>query len=263
VNFTRRYWNDAAGPRDFAKVMRVRLAQSRIGPVVCPRPVVTDARLRSLGGTVRLRSHTTDVSVLGELLVSDGYAPILSLLPAPPSTIVDLGANTGLAARWFLNRWPQTRIAAVEPQEGNLEVLRDNVARFDGQVTVVPAAVGATRRTAVLHTTTGEYGFTMVGEPTGGTTYTVPVVTMRDVLDAAGFDTIDLLKVDIEGAERELFADCAEWIHLVRAMVVECHGDYRVDDLLADLTRAGGAFTVVDRDAKPAWGFEVAILLAA
>src|SRR3954452_16845865 len=47
---TGRYWTDAAGPADFARVMQVRLAQSKIGRVVCPRPVIAEASLRSLGG---------------------------------------------------------------------------------------------------------------------------------------------------------------------------------------------------------------------
>jgi FkbM family methyltransferase len=261
ANLSRKYWHDAASPRDFARVMQVRLAQSKVGRVACPRPILAAPALRSLGGRVQLRSHTTDISVLGELIVSDGYAPVLDALPTPPRTIVDLGANTGLAARWFLQAWPGVRIAAVEPEEGNLGVLRANVAPYAGSVTVVPAAVGVRERTATLHTTTGAYGYSMVGEPADGVGIEVPVVTMQSVLEASGFDQIDLLKVDIEGAERELFSDCADWIGRVGAMVVECHRDYTVDHLVADLARAGASFTVVDHDRKPAWGFEVGVLL--
>lgn len=261
AHLTSRYWRDASGPRDFVRVMQVRLSQSKIGGLVCPRPVVAEASMRSLGGTVRLRSHTTDISVLGELVVGDGYLPVLDALPEPPRTIVDLGANTGLAARWFLTRWPAARLAAVEPERGNLEQLRANVARYDGQVSIVPAAVGVRERTAMLHTTSGEYGYTMVGEPVDGHGTEVPVVTMAHILDTCGFDTIDLLKSDIEGAERELFSDCADWIDRVRAMVIECHGDYTVADLLADLERAGARFTVVHHDRKPAFGFEVGVLV--
>jgi FkbM family methyltransferase len=266
ARLTRRYWREAATPRDFLDVMKVRLALSKLGRIACPEPVVLEPRLRSLGGRVRLRSHSTDISVLGELVVGDGYAAVPAALPRPPRTIVDLGANTGLAARWFLTLWPDARVVAVEPEPGNLEVLRPNLegagARA-GQLTVVPAAVGARERTAVLHTTSGEYGFTMVGEPAGDTGIDVPVVTMSTVLDACGFETIDLLKADIEGAERELFADCAGWIGLVQAMVVECHGDYTVDDLVADVARAGVAFDVVEHERKPAFGFEVGVLVRA
>lgn len=261
ARLTGRYWRDAAHPRDFLRVMRVRLSQSKLGPVVCPQPINVAVHLRSMGGRVWLRSHTTDISVLGELVVSDGYLPVLSALSGAPATIVDLGANTGLTARWFLRHWPQARIAAVEPEPGNLAELRTNVAPVSEQVVVIPAAVGASERTAVLHTTSGEYGFTMVGEPPEGAGIEVPVVTMLSVLDQSGIDRIGLLKSDIEGAEQELFADCATWVDRVDAMVIECHGDYHLADLLDDLERAGAHFRVVDHDVKTQFGFEVGVLV--
>lgn len=261
AHLMQRYRRDAASPVDFVRVMRVRLSQSKVGPIVCPRAIDVAVNMRSMGGPVRLRSHTTDISVLGELVVSDGYIPVLSALPAPPATIVDLGANIGLTARWFLRHWPEARIAAVEPEPSNLVQLRANVASVLDQVTVIPAAIGANERTAVLHTTSGEYGFTMVGEPADGHGIEVPVVTMASVLAQSGIARIGLLKSDIEGAERELFADCTDWIHRVDAMVIECHGDYHVSDLLEDLQRAGARFQVVDLDIKTQFGFEVAVLI--
>ena len=49
------------------------------------------------------------------------------------------------------------------------------------------------------------------------------------------------MKCDIEGAERELFARCRPWIHRVRNLLIEIHGDYTADVLLKDLI-ANGAF---------------------
>lgn len=81
--------------------MRVRLSQSRVGPLVTPRPIVTTVRLKGLG-PVRLRSHTTDISVLSELLVGDE----ISALPEMPDarTVIELGANIGLSYRWLRSR---------------------------------------------------------------------------------------------------------------------------------------------------------------
>ncbi len=74
-------------------------AQNKVGRVALPithRTVEVD--LHSLG-YVAIRSHTTDISVLSELVVSNTYAPLLAVVNHPVRTIVDLGANTGLAAR--------------------------------------------------------------------------------------------------------------------------------------------------------------------
>ncbi|NHC46167.1 FkbM family methyltransferase [Motilibacter aurantiacus] len=259
----RAYWKETGSPASFARLLRVRLARSKgIGRLAFPRPGVAEVQVRSLGGRVALRSHSTDVSVLGELVVSDGYEPVVRLLP-PPSTIVDLGANTGLAARWLLGAYARAggrpRLLAVEPEPGNLEVLRRNVAGLP-EVAVAPVAVAADAREVTLRTTSGEHGFTMLGDGPGGVR--VPARPLADLLEEHGFAEVGLLKVDIEGGEREVFADCSPWIGRVRSMVVECHAGYTVEALLADLERGGGAFEVLDVDRKPAWGFEVAVLRA-
>ncbi|NHC13853.1 FkbM family methyltransferase [Motilibacter deserti] len=260
----RAYWRETGTPASFARLLRVRLARSKgVGKLAYPTPGLAQVRVRSLGGDVALRSHSTDISVLGELVVSDGYEPVVRLLP-PPSTIVDLGANTGLAARWLLDAYARAgrrpRVLAVEPEPGNLEVLRRNVGALP-EVAIAPVAVAADAREVRLRTTSGEHGFTMLGDGPGGVP--VPARPLVDLLDEHGFAEVGLLKVDIEGGEREVFADCAAWIGRVRSMVVECHAGYTVEALLADIERAGGRFEVLDIDRKPAWGFEVAVLQAA
>jgi FkbM family methyltransferase len=170
---------------------------------------------------------------------------------------VDLGANIGLVDRWLLNIWSEAEIIAVEPEPGNAETLRVNVSGL--AVRVVEACVGATARTATLHTSSGEHGFTMVGDPAvGAVAFEVPVVTMETVL--AGAAKIDLLKVDIEGAEEELFADCAGWIDKVELLLVECHGDYKLANLLAALEAAGAQFKMLEKEATPGWPYEVGLL---
>jgi FkbM family methyltransferase len=237
-----------------AKLMQIRLSLSKIGGLVCARRRTRSTRLRSLGGDVVLRSHTSDISVLSELVVSNAYLEPAQLI-AEPRTVVDLGANTGLAARWFLNRWPAARVVAVEPEPGNLDVLRLNLR--GRRAHVMPVAVGGVARRATLHSSDGEFAFTICGDVTGSAVE-VSVVTMGDVISDAKIDHIGLLKVDIEGAERELFADCGSWIDCVQSMIVECHAGYSSDDLLAACLAGGASFRLVDLDRKPDWGFEVA-----
>lgn len=55
---------------------------------------------------------------------------------------------------------------------------------------------------------------------------------------------MDLLKCDIEGAEAEVFANCADWIERIRWLMVELHPPYDKRKCLADLERNGGRFIV-------------------
>jgi FkbM family methyltransferase len=213
-----------------------------------------NVNLKTLGPGVKLRSHTTDIFVLKEILADD----ILHALPADPSvqTVVDLGANTGLSYRWLHQRYPQAKFVCVEPDAGNAAVLRENVAASNGHCRIVPACIGAYERTVGLHSESGEWGFEMVEG--GGE---IAVMTMDQVLADSGIDRIDILKCDVEGAEDELFADCRSWIHRVRKMVVECHGrPMTADSLLAAIAANGCQFRLTHVESNGP--FEMATLEA-
>lgn len=228
---------EARSPLSFWRLLRIRLSQSKLGWLVCPSPITVKVNVRSMG-LVELRSHTTDITVFDELVRGQQYGPALEYAHKV-RVIVDLGANTGLAARWLLRRYPDARLAAVEPEAGNVAVLRRNLAGLDG--TVIEACVGAQERRVALKGDRAD-GFRMVDDPEGA----IRVVTMETVLMALGRDEVDLLKVDIEGAERELFDNCGSWIGRIRAAIVECHLPYTADDFLAALRRNGARISAED-----------------
>jgi FkbM family methyltransferase len=250
------YRREATSARDFWRVMRVRLSQSKIGRLVCPRPIVVDVSLRSLGRGVRLRSHTTDVSVLGEIVVSRSYEAAASAAPEA-RTIVDLGANIGLASRWLLERFPQARIVSVEPERGNVGVLRHNLAPFAERASVIDACVGARARRVSLVTSGREDAHSMRDVAHGADT---DVVTMSDVLSVLGSDRVDLLKCDIEGAESELFESSAAWISGVGVLAVECHGAFTAQRLLEALSSNGVAARTIMLERTPQFGCEQIVL---
>ena len=250
------YWRECASLRDFARVMRVRLSQSKIGGWVAPQRIRVTVDLRTLGPSVTLRSHTTDISVLKELILGGTYDP----LPTDRSvkTVVDLGSNIGLSYRWLRSRYPEARFICVEPDPGNLEVLRANVSAVDDNAVIHAACVGGSRRQVSLVSTNGEWGYRMSDVVEGETR----VVTMEDLLDDAGFEHVDILKCDIEGAEAEVFADCAPWITRVDAMSVECHNDMMPSDTLMEvLANNGGTFTVRHLESNPHLGFDIITLV--
>jgi FkbM family methyltransferase len=144
----------------------------------------------------------------------------------------------------------------VEPEPGNVAVLRENVRSLDA--TVIEACVGGHERHVGLVTDGGEYGYRIGDE--GGR---VPVVTMLTVLERAAFDghLLDIVKCDIEGAEAELLNDCRSWIHRVRALVIECHAPYSASDLDADLARNGGRFRTLHVEQNRAYGTQTATLV--
>jgi FkbM family methyltransferase len=250
---------NAATPRDFVRLMQARLSLSKVGPLVCPTPRVVKGRLRGMG-VVSLRTHSTDISVLSELLAARCYEPVLSVLAAKPNTIVDLGANTGLAARWLLSKYPGAKLIAVEPVPENVRCLRENL---NGSAVVVPACIGSEARKTRMRSEAGFWAFHIVteGEDPRAEDIEVDVVEMRSLLDQHGLARVDLLKCDIEGGEVELFSNCSGWIRRVGAAVVECHGGFTAADLLDAIRCGAGNFDLRHVDRDPAYRHEVAVVV--
>jgi FkbM family methyltransferase len=113
-----------------------------------------------------------------------------------PRTIADLGANAGIAVRFFRAMYPGAAIVAAEPDPRNLERLRTNVGRLDG-VHVVEAAVAPEPGRATFFVAPEGWASSLRDCP-GGVPCEVACVTLDGLLPGG---RADLLKVDIEGGE--------------------------------------------------------------
>lgn len=144
-----------------------------------------------------------------------------------PRVIVDAGANIGLSAIFFANLFPEARIIALEPEDSNFALLAANVAPYP-QITARHAALWHENKLiSLVDPGLGNWGFmtqdsaqgAFEGEPVG----LVQALTLDALMRDYDLDRIDLLKLDIEGAEREVLGDPKAWIDRVDAMVVELH----------------------------------------
>ena len=136
--------------------------------------------------------------------------------------ILDCGANVGLASLFFHRAYPDARITAFEADPALFAMLDANV-KANGAGTVEA-------RHAALWTSTGTLTFRCEGSDSGmidslpgavdGAATIVPSLRLRDLLEA---EPVDLLKLDIEGAEDVVLADCEPVLHRVKAMVMDLH----------------------------------------
>ncbi len=179
---------------------------------------------------VLLRLGTSDISVFNGMFCWQEYGWEFG---SQPRTIVDAGAYTGLSAVYFAMRFPEARIIAIEPGESNFGLLVRNTARF-ANVEPVHAALWSHSGSLVLSDPgTGAWGLQVreAGRQEAGSgdrpAHSVRALTVADVIEEYGLDRIDLLKVDIEGSEREVFDDPSGWIGRVDAICMELHDCFR------------------------------------
>jgi FkbM family methyltransferase len=214
--------------------------------------------LRRTGTTCTLRESGSDMLTFIEVIKEQVYKDVVSLVPRCEA-IVDLGANIGLASLYFASHYSACRIFAVEPNPSTYALLTSNLAPLieADRCQTLNAAVWrrATDLGAAESVKTNHYSAFKTTEVVGKSSEGGPKISglpMSRILLQSGFQKVDLLKVDIEGAEVELFQDELSWLTNVRAIAIEFHGESRrlsnFDEIMATYGFKiidGGSHTVV------------------
>lgn len=180
--------------------------------------------VRLNGFAVWLRSGTPDLMVALDSL-GDEFAPVLGH-PDPAGLIIDAGGYIGTAALRLAAAYPLSRVLCLEPSADNLAILRRNTAAVPS-IVVVAAALAATEGEAMLHDRgSGEWGYSLLPGPAGGPPARgplVPTVTIEAIMAHERRDRLFLLKLDVEGAEREILSAGAAWLARTDLLVAELH----------------------------------------
>lgn len=170
-----------------------------------------------------LRLGGSDLRTFAHVVAHDGYDPPW---PMSPSVVVDAGANTGMAAVWFAEKYPEALVVAVEPDPENFELLLRHTAPYP-RVRCVRAALWTSCGTVRLSDPgQGPWAYRVdgaAGTGEGAEGVEVPSVDLPTLLADHGVDHVDIFKCDIEGSELEVFADSARWIDRVDLVVAELH----------------------------------------
>jgi FkbM family methyltransferase len=159
---------------------------------------------------------------LYEILVTKEYDEFVAGLGSP-RFVIDGGANVGFFSLYFLSRYPESHIVAIEPDPDTVAVCRKNLAPYSDRVTVVQGAIWGQSGKLRLEAT-GEDWNHKTKAPGEGELGSVEAFTMPSLIARGGGAGVDLLKLDVEGAESEIFvANAKEWLPSVANIVVELH----------------------------------------
>jgi FkbM family methyltransferase len=175
---------------------------------------------------VVIRNLTTDLQCLEKVFVRREYELPFDI---SPRVIIDAGANIGMATLYFTAKYPDARILSIEPESSNFEILRRNCGNLPNVSLINAALWPDPGPLSIRDPQAGKWAFS-VEERNGqnGGTDSVATVTIPQILRQLGVKKIDLLKLDIEGAELELFSRGPEiWLDCVRLLVLELHDRIR------------------------------------
>jgi FkbM family methyltransferase len=135
-------------------------------------------------------------------------------------TILDVGANIGDETARFLVHHPNAHIVAIEAAPRNFSILEKTFEKTPN-VEVANCAIWHVKTNLKIIPGRTMESFTVVETSEQGEE-TIPAITIQDLIERMGWNSIDILKLDIEGSEYELFTrGNREWTKKVKVFIFE------------------------------------------
>jgi FkbM family methyltransferase len=173
-------------------------------------------------GRVILIADISELMAIDEVFVKGGYDD--PYLPGSASTILDLGANAGVASEFFATRYPASRIVAVEADPRVARRARRNLR---GRNVTVHGVAVADRSEPIELRRNDRMSWATSAHSATGERFTVPGITLDEIIGEAH---VEILKIDIEGSEYAVIAR-SKRLHQVDLILGEFHP---VDGVTAD-----------------------------
>lgn len=197
-----------------------------------PGDGVTEMKPRAALHPLRLRPGDSDIDVLTQVFIEQHYSGVR--VRNREGLILDCGANVGVSAAYFLSRFPAATVMAVEPDPDNFDLLERNLAAYGARAKPVHAAIWGCDRSLqmrLLPYDDGRSWARQVEETHAAGVAKLKGRSIQSLLDESGFDRLALLKMDIEGAEVDVFrGSCQDWLSRTDCIAIELHEDTHFGD---------------------------------
>ena len=181
--------------------------------------------------TVRIPSE--EVDIIQQIFIDGAYD---FLTETEPEVVVDAGANTGLSAIYFANRYTKARIIAIEPEQGNFDLLKKNVEPYPNIIPVQAALWNKNEEIDLIDPGLGVWGFMTRKDNSsemlsGDTLHKVTAMTVDKIMDDYHLDRINILNLN--------------------SAIPHFRNKLRVISIfLSKYTRCSSIFSAVNRDEK-------------
>jgi FkbM family methyltransferase len=169
---------------------------------------------------ILLRNGTSDILTFRQVFFDEEYQ--MENIDEP-HVIIDCGANIGLSTVYFKNKYPNSTIIAIEPEYNNFELLVNNTIKYNDIHCIEGGIWNKSTNLEIRDIGLGNWGF-IIEESELVTKNSISAFTIDDIITKFKIEKIDILKIDIEGSEKELFSSNFErWLPKTRVIIIELH----------------------------------------
>lgn len=185
----------------------------------------TELTLPQLKHPLKIRRGTSDINVFKQIFFLKEY-DISELDKINPKIIIDCGSNTGFSTIYFKNRYPDAKIISIEPEESNFELLKKNIENYSDIATLQTAIWSENANLKIINPENRGWGFRVV-KTEANDKNSFKATSIASLMNSYHLNNVDILKIDIEGAEKEIFEKNFEnWLPKTAAIIIELHERY-------------------------------------
>ncbi len=195
---------------------------------------------------VSLRPYSSDVEVFCQIFIHDEFKELIKLIGVNNkiNIIIDAGANIGLSSIKFKTYFPGAMIIPIEPDEENYKVMIKNLKEND--INAVPIKAAVWNKPAKLYFNRSfrdgkEWSISVTDIPNKGKS--IDAVSINEIVKKNNLRSIDLLKIDIEGSEKQLFKkndSDVDFLDITKFIAIEIHNEFNIKEHIENLLTEKG-----------------------
>jgi len=176
--------------------------------------------LPELKEPIYLRHNTSDVKTFDKIFLEDEY----NFDPEhSPKVIIDAGANVGVASIYFAIKYPNAMIISLEPEKSNFNILMKNSKKYKN-ISCLNKALWHTKEPLYIkNPEANKESFEIQAQDLSNGIDIIEGISIDELMANFKINQIDILKIDIEGSEKEVFSHNTDWLNKVRVIFIEFH----------------------------------------
>lgn len=183
---------------------------------------IKNIKLTAIKHPFDLRDGIVDTLLFNEVFLNKQYS---STYVKDPKVIIDCGANIGLFGIVMKNKFPKTKIISIEPDLDNYLLLKKNLLPYDNMYFENSGIWNKDSKLKVFDKfNRGKWGIIVEENEEEGN---VSAISLNTLLNKYEINRVDILKIDIETSEKQLFSDnYQEWLPKIKTIVIELHDGF-------------------------------------
>jgi FkbM family methyltransferase len=196
------------------------------------------------GLNIRCRKYSSDIDVFKQIFLDNEFQVLHELIMKEGKeimTILDLGGNIGISALWFDANFKNPQIFVVEPDIDNFRLLEENLKINNVNSINVNKGIWKDSRKLFFDKTFRDaqsWSITLTERPISKEY--INSISIDDLVNQYKITRIDLLKIDIEGGETEIFNETNEglfFLKITKVIAIEIHPEFNIKDRIVKILK--------------------------